>query len=85
MKIQLHKHFIKQYKKLRTIQRRIDERLSLFRIRPFDPALRNHGLAGKYQGCRSINITGDFRAIYELVDEETVRFIDLDTHSNLYK
>ena len=85
MKIQLHKNFIKQYKKRRALQKRIDERLALFRINSFDPLLNNHGLTGKYKGCRSINITGDFRGIYEIIDNDTVRFVDVDTHSNLYK
>lgn len=84
MKIQFHKNFIKQYKKRRTIQKRIDERLALFRDNPFDAILNNHGLTGKYAGCRSINITGDYRAVFELIDDNTVRFIDVDTHSNLY-
>lgn len=85
MKIQFHKNFIKQYKKRRSIKRQIDERIVLFRIDPFDPILNNHGLTGKYEGYRSINITGDFRAIFELIDDDTARFIDMDTHGNLYK
>lgn len=77
MKVQFHKNFLKQYKKRRSIERQVDERLVMFRIDPFDPILNNHGLTGKYEGYRSINITGDFRAIYELVDEGTARFVDL--------
>ena len=84
MKIQLHKNFIKEYKKWPNIQKRIDERLALFRVNPFDQILNNHGLTGKYAGCRSINITGDYRAVFELIDDNTVRFIDVDAHSNLY-
>jgi addiction module RelE/StbE family toxin len=85
MKIQFHKNFIKQYKKRRTIQKQIDKRLALFKINPFERILNNHGLSGKHKGCRSINISGDFRTIYEILDEKTVRFIDLDTHGNLYR
>jgi len=33
---------------------------------------------------RSINITGDLRLVYEEIDEDVARFLDLDTHSNLY-
>ncbi len=85
MKVQFHKNFIKQYKKLRIIRKQIDERLTLFKSNPFESILHNHGLVGKYKGCRSINITGDFRAIFEIVDKHTMRFIDIDTHNNLYK
>lgn len=85
MKILFHKNFNKRYKKLRTIQRKVDERLALFAKDPFDPILNNHGLTGKYEGCRSINITGGYRAIYELVDDNIAYFITLGTHPNLYK
>ncbi len=85
MKIQFHRNFIKQYKKQRIIQKQIEERLALFKINPFSRILNNHGLIGKYKGCRSINITGNFRAVFEILDEKTVRFVDVDTHNNLYK
>jgi len=85
MRVQFHKNFIKQYKKQRTIQKRVDERLALFRVNPFDSILNNHGLTGKYKGYRSINVTGDFRAIFELIDDNTVCFIEMDTHENLYR
>lgn len=85
MRIHFHKNFTKKYKRFRAIQKSVDERLSLFRIHPFDTILNNHGLNGKFKGFRSINITGDYRAIFELIDENSIRFIDLDTHSNLYK
>jgi len=85
MKTLFYKKFKKQYKKLRAIQKKVDERLVLFAKDPFDPILNNHGLAGKYEGCRSINITGNYRAIYELVNDNTAYFIALGTHPTLYK
>ena len=85
MKVQFHKDFIKKYKKHRVIQNRIDERLVLFRVNPFDRILNNHGLTGKYKGCSSINNTGNFRAIFELIDDNVALFVDVDTHPNLYK
>ncbi len=85
MNVQFHTNFLKQYKQLQAIQKRADERLALFRRNPFDNLLNNHGLSGKFKGCRSINITADYRAIFEFIDDKTARFIDLDTHSNLYK
>lgn len=51
----------------------------------FDSVLNNHALKGLYFGCRSINVTGDWRAVYEEVDSQTVNFVDLGTHSQLYK
>lgn len=60
------------------------ERLQLFMKDPFNVILNNHALSGDRKPYRSINITGDYRLVYEQYDEETVRLIDIDTHSNLY-
>jgi addiction module RelE/StbE family toxin len=49
-----------------------------------DPLLHNHKLNGERRHQRSINITGDYRLIFEVVDKNTVRLIDIDTHANLY-
>jgi addiction module RelE/StbE family toxin len=64
---------------------RFDERLRIFAKNAFHPILNNHPLTGDRAGQWSINITGDWCAIYVFVEENEVVFIDLDTHSNLYK
>ena len=80
-----HSSFKKQYKKLRAGEReRCDARLLLFAQNSFHPLLDNHPLIGEYAGFWSINIGGDLRAVYEFVDIDTVRFVDVYTHSNLY-
>lgn len=84
MNVRFSKNFLKQYKKLRAIQKKIDERLVLFRQDSHDPILNNHAPTGEYKGYRSINITGDFRALYEPVDSHVAFFITVDKHSNLY-
>ena len=85
MKIKLHKKFTKQFSKLNQKEKlKCRERLSIFLEDPFNEALNNHALQGKYRGLRSINMSGDLRAIYEMVGNGTAFFIDLDTHSNLY-
>ena len=85
MRIRFHKNFEKQYKKLRGGQKkRVQERLVLFLENPFDPVLGNHPLKGRYKGYRSINITGDLRAVYKFINEQECIFITIDTHSNLY-
>lgn len=84
MKIKLHKDFEKQYKKLRENEKKkFKERRDLFLQNEFNPILNNHALKGKYQGYRSMNITGDFRAIFKMVGEEAT-FVAIDSHSNLY-
>ena len=79
-----HKDFTKSYKKLPfQAKRKLKERLLLFEQDQFNPVLNNHHLKGKYVGYRSINITGDLRAIYRR-DGQNVIFVAIDIHSNLY-
>ena len=86
MRIILHKNFIKMYKRLRpTEQRHFKEQRDQFWIDPYHPTLNNHALRGKYTGYRSINITGDIRAIYKLVDNDTFLFVTIGTHKKLYR
>ena len=86
MKIHFHKNFDKRYDKLSSEQKkRVKDRLFLFLENPFHPVLGNHPLRGKYTGYRSINITGDLRAIYKFISDYEYIFVTIDTHSNLYK
>lgn len=79
------KQFSKKAKKLPIqLKRALAERLHLFIADPFYTLLCNHALQGSKRGYRSINITGDYRLIYEQYDAEIIRLIDIDTHSNLY-
>lgn len=85
MTILFHKNFSKNYKKLpKTIKKQFKKRLKLFVENPFHPLLNNHALHGEWQNLRSINVTGDMRAIYQPVEDYTVKFVIIDTHSNLY-
>lgn len=84
MEIKLHKNFTKQYLKLKTTQKeKFKERRNLFLQDEFNPILNNHSLNGKYLGCRSINVTGDLRAIFKKEDNNVI-FVSLGSHSNLY-
>ena len=90
MKIRFAENFRKQYDKSGgKIKTAFDKRLKLFIKAPFNSLLNNHPLTGKYLNYRSINITGDWRAIYSKhIDENEERIIIfelLGTHSQLYK
>jgi addiction module RelE/StbE family toxin len=80
----LHHTFKKKFKKLPTkVQIKFEVRLDIFIKNPFDPVLYNHAVGRAYPGCRSINITGDYRAIYQ-ERNETIVFITIGTHPDLY-
>ena len=87
MSISFHKKFKKSFNKLLVKQQKaFFERLRVFSVDPYNPLLNNHALGGKYQGCRSINVSGDVRAVYVLYQyhNDTVVFIDIGTHAQLY-
>jgi mRNA-degrading endonuclease YafQ of YafQ-DinJ toxin-antitoxin module len=63
------------------------EKIAVFEKNPFDPSLNNHPLKEPYEGFRSIDITNDYRAVYEEVPSgnETVAYFSLlGTHKELY-
>jgi addiction module RelE/StbE family toxin len=66
-----------------TLRKKIQERITIFSENPLHPILRNHSLKGKYKNYRSIDITGDMRALY-LQQETEVIFDIIGTHSQLY-
>ena len=85
MKAILHRSFRRQYAVLSVkIKTKFSERRDLFLADHLHPLLNNHPLSGKYQNCRSINITGDYRAIYFSLNSETAVFIAISTHAELY-
>jgi addiction module RelE/StbE family toxin len=81
----LSKRFEKDFAKLPTpIKKKAIVTLEKFVIDPQNPSLHNHGLSGKWKGHFSINVTGDTRAIYFVIEEDMVRFVAIGSHSELY-
>ena len=84
MRVIYHRRFEKQYRKLPPkLQKRFYSRLILFVNDQFIPELNNHVLHGKYAGCRSIDVGGDLRAIYEINGNDII-FRLIGTHAELY-
>ena len=80
----MHKSFKKRFKKLPVkIRKQFYERAELFKTDKFNPILNNHSVDAIYTGCRSINISGDYRAIF-WEKGEIANFIKIGTHSELY-
>lgn len=85
MIIELRKSFKKDlYKLPKKQQEHFYKRLALFEDDPFDPILNNHQLSGNMKNVRSINVTGDIRAIYEEIGKDKVLFLTIASHSKLY-
>lgn len=85
MQINFSKSFCKDYKKApERIKNAVKERFYLFEINKYEKILNNHQLSGDLSFLRSINITGDWRALF-VEEKDNVTFVLLNTHSNLYK
>ena len=84
MTISYSKVFIKQAKKLPPkTRKKLLQRVEIFANNSLDPSLRNHSLRGKHKNYRSIDITGDIRALYLMQDKEVI-FDIVGIHSQLY-
>lgn len=89
MNVKYSRHFQKQYKKAPgKIRKAVKVRIKLFLRNPIDSILNNHSLVGNLKGYKSINITGDWRAVYLVRTDENgnqvAYFEALGTHSQLY-
>lgn len=86
MIIDFHRNFDRRFAKL-TLKRKGQFKLRLMEFieDPYRTTLNNHSLKGKYQGYRSINIAGDLRAVFIHHSDSHVEFVDIGSHSQLYK
>ncbi|MEK7577277.1 MAG: type II toxin-antitoxin system mRNA interferase toxin, RelE/StbE family [Patescibacteria group bacterium] len=87
--VKYSKLFLKQIKHapLR-IKEAFRKRRALFLKDPYHVQLHNHFLTGSLQRYRSINITGDWRVLFRMLDQNdrVVIFFDaIGTHSQLYR
>lgn len=86
--IDYSKRFLKQFKKIPVhVRLSFQKRVAIFLKDPYHSQLRNHGLTGSLQRYKSINITGDWRALFRMIEQRgcAVIFFDaIGTHSQLY-
>ena len=86
MRIKFSKIFLKQLSKApESVVVIFNERIRLFMSDSYNPVLNNHQLKGKFRGYRSINVGGDWRAIFEELASGDIYFEFIGTHSQLYK
>jgi mRNA-degrading endonuclease RelE of RelBE toxin-antitoxin system len=84
MEIGFHKQFKKKLRKLpKPVREQFYNRLDIFVKDMYSPVLHNHSVHPVYELCFSINISGDYRAIFKK-EIDAVIFITIGTHSELY-
>jgi len=80
-----HRSFEKSFaKQTNEVKGAFRERRNLLLIDAEHPLLNNHKLHGKWEGCWSINVTGDIRAIY-MTEGFIAIFLEIGSHSQLYR
>lgn len=79
------KDFKKQYNALdEAIQKAFDERLGRFMKDPKDPILQDKAAKHDWWGHRYFHVTGNFRAVYKIVDGVSY-FVAVGSHPQLFK
>ncbi|KKQ25971.1 MAG: Plasmid stabilization system [Candidatus Roizmanbacteria bacterium GW2011_GWC2_37_13] len=88
MKVTFHKHFVKNFdKRIKTnsnLLERFNSKYELFLKDKNDPLLHCHRLTGTMKEKQSFSITGDIRVIFQ-ESEDTIEFLDIGTHNQVYK
>lgn len=88
MNIDFHVSYKKAYKKRISSQinlvSKTKERIDLFRNNPQNLILKDHALKGTQKTKRAFSVTGDIRVVYTKLDEDTVLFLDIGTHNQVY-
>ena len=80
---------VSDLKKLKRGNKRLAElilkKMELFKLKQDLPSLRLHKLTGSMRDLWSISINESIRMIFYYVDENTVNFIDIGKHEEVYK
>lgn len=86
MNVDFTKAFDKQFSRLSTKkQEQMRSIVALFLENPNAPSLRNHALKGEWSEYRSISVGGDLRLHFKIISANTIVFVAVGTHSQLYK
>lgn len=89
MTIRYTKEFLTQLKKQNVrIRKSFRKAIDLFSEDPNNSALNSHELHGIWKGFRSIDVTSDWRAVYQEIKEgkdSIAYFTTLGIHKQLYK
>lgn len=88
MSPQLSPKLIKKLKKQNVrLRNSFKKAIEMFSENPNNPKLNNHELRREWEGFRSIDITINYRAIYQELEEggeKVAYFVAFGTHEELY-
>ena len=86
MNIDFSKGFNKQFEKLpQKRQEKAREAIKLYLQDTTTPSLRLHALKGEWTSHYSLSAGGDLRIHFRMVDQNSILFVAVGSHSQLYK
>ena len=86
MNVDFSKTFNKQFEKLPLKKQVLAKAAVGVYLQDLNAAsLRNHPLKGEWLGYHSISAGGDLRLHFKMINENTVLFVAVGSHSQLYK
>lgn len=89
MKVIFDSELVKELSKLKKKDRRLLElafkKIELFKLRPNHPSLRLHKLSGGKCELWSISINESIRMIFYYSSKDTMKFIDIGKHEEVYR
>ena len=89
MRVKYSPLFLAKVKKVDVrIYKSLREKIAIFLKDPNNSQLDNHELYREWEGFRSIDVTSDWRAVYQEIDEGNeiiAYFTTLGTHEELYE
>ncbi len=88
-KVYFTKNFVVQYKLLYKnspkTAAKLEKLTAIFINNLRHPALKTHALAGRLKGKYAFWINWSLRVVFEWLDKNSVRFLILGTHNQVYK
>lgn len=77
------KHYALRIANNAKLNRKFEERVTLFINNPRSRLLNGHALQGSKLGLRAFSVTGDVRVVYKQY-EDTCVFLDVGSHNQVY-
>ncbi len=85
MEIKLSPRFKKSFTKLHPrVQRKAIEKIVVFRKNQFDPRLNTYKLHGERKGEWAYSVDYSYRIVFVFLGNDTVLYLDIGTHDELY-
>lgn len=79
-------NFLKSARKLdKKLQEKLAKNIEILQRNPFSSTLHTKNLAGKLSGFFSFRITRDWRVVFQFIDPETVRLIEVAHRRDIYR